>query len=73
MLQLKKVQAGYGRVTILEDVNVEVAKGEVVTIVGANGAGKTTTLRAVSGLIPVSAGEIFLTARKLRLYLPTRS
>jgi branched-chain amino acid transport system ATP-binding protein len=65
MLQLKKVQAGYGRVTILEDVNVEVTKGEVVTIVGANGAGKTTTLRAISGLIPITAGEIFFDGKDI--------
>lgn len=58
MLKLNNVQAGYGKVTILEDINIEVSQGEVVTIVGANGAGKTTTLGAISGLIPVSSGEI---------------
>lgn len=38
MLKLNHVQAGYGRVTILNDISIEVGKGEVVTVVGANGA-----------------------------------
>jgi branched-chain amino acid transport system ATP-binding protein len=58
MLRLEGVSAGYGRVGILEDVSIEVRKGEVVTIIGANGAGKTTTLRAISSVIPVTAGRI---------------
>ena len=58
MLTLNNVTAGYGKVTILHDINIVVKPGEVVTILGANGAGKTTTLRAIAGLIPVSAGSI---------------
>jgi len=58
MLTLKNVTAGYGKVTILHDVSIEVKAGEVVTILGANGAGKTTTLRAIAGLIPVDEGSI---------------
>ena len=58
MLKLNRVQAGYGKVTILNDVSIEVGEGQVVTIIGANGAGKTTTLRAISGQIPITAGEI---------------
>jgi branched-chain amino acid transport system ATP-binding protein len=58
MLRLEGVHSGYGRVAILHDVSIEVGKGEVVTIVGANGAGKSTTLRAISGLVPVTAGRV---------------
>lgn len=58
MLKLSNLRAGYGRINILEDINIEVAQGEVVTILGSNGAGKTTTLRAISGLIPITAGTI---------------
>ena len=58
MLKLSNLQAGYGRINILEDINIEVGQGEVVTILGSNGAGKTTTLRAVSGLIPATSGTI---------------
>ena len=58
MLRLENVHAGYGRTAILHDVTIDVRKGEVVTIVGANGAGKSTTLRAISGVIPATAGRI---------------
>ena len=58
MLRLHKVRAGYGQVNILDDVTIDVAEGQVVTIIGANGAGKTTTLRAISGQIPTTSGEI---------------
>ncbi|MCX8996948.1 ABC transporter ATP-binding protein [Rhizobiaceae bacterium BDR2-2] len=58
MLTLENIHAGYGATTILQDVSLTVAAGEVVTIVGANGAGKTTTLRTVAGLIAPTAGRI---------------
>ena len=65
MLRLENVHAGYGRTAILHDVSVDVAKGEVVTIVGANGAGKSTTLRAISGVIPITAGRILLDGEEI--------
>jgi branched-chain amino acid transport system ATP-binding protein len=65
MLKLENVNAGYGRVGILQDVSLEVGKGEVVTIIGANGAGKTTTLRAVSSVIPVTAGRILFEGEEI--------
>jgi branched-chain amino acid transport system ATP-binding protein len=58
MLRLEGLRAGYGPVTVLQDVSLEVNAGEVVTIVGGNGAGKTTTLRAICGLIKPQGGRI---------------
>ena len=58
MLELSGIHSGYDSTTILRDVSLNVAEGEVVTIVGANGAGKTTTLRTISGLIKPTAGSI---------------
>ncbi|MFD0860432.1 ABC transporter ATP-binding protein [Roseovarius aquimarinus] len=58
MLELSGIHSGYDSTTILQDVSLTVAEGEVVTIVGANGAGKTTTLRTISGLIKPTAGTI---------------
>jgi branched-chain amino acid transport system ATP-binding protein len=58
MLRLERVSAGYGRVTILHGISIEVGQGEVVTIVGANGAGKTTTLRTIAGLVRPAEGSI---------------
>jgi len=65
MLKVSDVCAGYGRTTILEGVSIEVGRGEVVTIVGSNGAGKTTLLRAISGLIPITAGEIVFDGERI--------
>jgi branched-chain amino acid transport system ATP-binding protein len=63
MLALEGLRAGYGPVTVLHDVSLEVKAGEVVTIVGGNGAGKTTTLRAICGLIRPSGGRIAVDGR----------
>lgn len=65
MLEMKGVDAGYDATTILNDVSLTVAEGEVVTIVGANGAGKTTTLRAISGLIRPKSGTITFEGRDI--------
>lgn len=58
ILELDSVSAGYGPITILHDLSLEVFPGEIVTIIGANGAGKTTTLHLISGLIPLQKGTI---------------
>ncbi|XOT96123.1 ABC transporter ATP-binding protein [Alcaligenes pakistanensis] len=57
-LALQEVVAGYGNLTALHGVSLHVQPGEVVAILGANGAGKSTTLRAISGLIRPTAGQI---------------
>ncbi len=59
-LVIENLAAGYGKVQVLWDVNLRVAPGEFVAMIGANGAGKTTTLRAVSGVVRPSAGRIRL-------------
>lgn len=51
LLRTSGLRAGYGPVTVLHDLDLEVNEGEIVVILGANGAGKTTTMRAISGTI----------------------
>jgi branched-chain amino acid transport system ATP-binding protein len=58
LLSLEKLSAGYRRLQILHAIDLEVRQGEIVALIGANGAGKTTTLRAISGLISPTDGEI---------------
>lgn len=56
--------------TVLADVSVTVAAGEVVAVVGANGAGKSTLLKALAGLVPTTAGSVMLSGRKLASWPP---
>lgn len=60
MLKVKNLHAGYGGAQVLHGVNLEVKAGSVVALIGANGAGKTTTMRAVSGVIAPSQGEVLI-------------
>ena len=60
MLRVQELHAGYGASQVLNGVSLEVKAGTVVALIGANGAGKTTTMRAVSGLIHPTQGEVTL-------------
>ena len=60
MLRVSGLQSGYGPLTVLRDVSVNVEAGQIVALIGANGAGKTTLLRTISGVVPVSTGTILL-------------
>ncbi len=50
MLKVKDLQVNYGGIQAVKGVDLEVGKGELVTLIGANGAGKTTTMKAITGL-----------------------
>jgi len=65
MLTIKELVAGYGKVQVLHGISIEVPKGKVVTLIGSNGAGKTTTMRAVSGMIKPTGGEISLNGDRI--------
>jgi branched-chain amino acid transport system ATP-binding protein len=58
MLEIRKLKAGYGDLQVLWDVDLDVKKGEIVTVVGANGAGKSTILRNISRLFAPKGGSI---------------
>ncbi|MEK9661736.1 MAG: ATP-binding cassette domain-containing protein, partial [Alphaproteobacteria bacterium] len=60
-LVIKDLRAGYGSVNVLADVNINVANGETVALLGTNGNGKSTLMRCISGLIPVTGGTITFT------------
>jgi branched-chain amino acid transport system ATP-binding protein len=65
LLRVDGIEVGYGDLTAVTDVSLEVRDGEAVALIGANGAGKTTTLRAVSGLLPLRRGRIEFEGRRL--------
>ena len=58
LLDLSAIRTGYGRIEALHGLDVTIARGETVALVGANGAGKSTLLRVISGLQPLSAGTV---------------
>ena len=65
MLQISGLSVSYGGLRALEDVSLDVAEGEFVTIVGPNGAGKTTLLKAISGSVRGTAGRIKFRDREI--------
>jgi len=58
LLALRKLEVAYGGIQAVKGIDISVAQGELVCLIGANGAGKTTTLKGICGLLPVKAGSI---------------
>ncbi len=58
MLSIADLTVAYGAITAVQNLNLEVREGEIVTLIGSNGAGKSTTLRTVSGLLKPKSGSI---------------
>jgi branched-chain amino acid transport system ATP-binding protein len=72
LLALRGLVLAYGHITVVKGVDLDVAEGEIVCLVGANGAGKTTILRTVSGLMRAKAGTIHFAGRAIDRLAPAR-
>jgi len=66
LLKVSGLKVRYGGIQAVKGVSFEVNAGELVSLIGANGAGKTTTLKAITGLQPVSGGDIEFMGRSLK-------
>jgi branched-chain amino acid transport system ATP-binding protein len=66
ILELIDVRAAYGRIEVLRGVDLVVPRGAVVALLGPNGAGKTTLLRVISGLMPITHGDVHLAGVHVR-------
>jgi branched-chain amino acid transport system ATP-binding protein len=58
ILRLESIASAYGKIDAVKGIDLEVTRGQIVTLLGANGAGKTTTLKTISGLVRAKAGRV---------------
>jgi branched-chain amino acid transport system ATP-binding protein len=65
LLELRGIHAGYGTIEVLHGVDLAVPPGSVLALLGPNGGGKSTTLKVVSGLLPMTRGELRLAGREV--------
>ena len=72
LLEIKDVDVHYHKVAALKGINMAVPEDGIVTIIGANGAGKSTTLRAISGLVRISSGEIVFAGKRIDRLAPEK-
>ncbi|RSK27354.1 ABC transporter ATP-binding protein [Bacillus sp. HMF5848] len=70
MLTLNNIFANYGRFEALQNVHLEIEKGELVVLLGANGAGKSTLFRVISGLLKPSKGDILFEDKRINGHPP---
>jgi branched-chain amino acid transport system ATP-binding protein len=72
LLELRALSVSYDTAEVLHGISLRVDVGETVTLIGANGAGKTSCLRAVSGLVPLSSGEVWFDGERIDTATPRR-
>ncbi|PHQ68558.1 MAG: ABC transporter ATP-binding protein [Paracoccus sp.] len=72
MLKVQGLQAAYGESQVLHDINLEVAEGEVVTLLGRNGMGKTSTISTIFGLLPARKGRVIVAGTDMTNAAPHR-
>ena len=65
LLEIKNLQIHYDKIAAVKSINIEFQAGEIITLIGANGAGKSSVLRAISGLIKPSGGNIIFGGDKI--------
>ncbi|MBW1681224.1 MAG: ABC transporter ATP-binding protein [Deltaproteobacteria bacterium] len=70
MVSVQDITAGYGSVTVIKNISLEVDRGEWVAVIGGNGAGKSTLFRVISGLVRPRSGKIYFEGRELTALPP---
>jgi branched-chain amino acid transport system ATP-binding protein len=58
LIDIRQLEVAYGGIRAVRGIDLNVGRGELVSLIGANGAGKSTTLRAICGLVPIAGGDI---------------
>ncbi|MGA9535013.1 MAG: ABC transporter ATP-binding protein [Desulfobacterales bacterium] len=72
MLELRNVKTFYGNIQALKGISIEIAEGEIITLIGANGAGKSTTLMSICGIAPPRSGEILFMGQPIQELSPNK-
>lgn len=72
LLEVKDITVHYHKVDAIRNISIEVAEGNIITLIGSNGAGKSTTLRAISGLNHPTTGEIWLDGQRIDHFAPEK-
>lgn len=72
LLNLSEIVIHYQKVAAVKGISIELEEGQLVTLIGSNGAGKSTTLRAISGLVRPSAGEIWFDGQRVDGFSPDK-
>jgi len=72
MLELRNVKTFYGNIQALRGISIEIAEGEIITLIGANGAGKSTTLMSICGVAPPRSGEILFMGQPIQELSPNK-
>jgi branched-chain amino acid transport system ATP-binding protein len=70
MLDIRRLSAGYANAEVLREIDLTIARGEIVALIGANGAGKSTLVKCVAGLIPARSGTISFEGRHIETMTP---
>ncbi|NDW06438.1 ABC transporter ATP-binding protein [Jiella pacifica] len=69
-VEISRLKKAYGKVEVIHDVDLSIAEGEFVSLIGASGCGKSTLLRMIAGLEPITGGEISLDGRVINAVAP---
>ena len=72
MLKLRNIQAFYGNIQALKNIDMDVDEGEIISLIGANGAGKSTTLMTICGIVPARHGEIHFEGKNITNMAPDK-
>jgi branched-chain amino acid transport system ATP-binding protein len=73
LLEVRNLRCGYGSLEVVHGVSLHVCAGEIIGLLGANGAGKSSLLKAIVGLLPAWAGEVWIDGRRFNGQPPWRS
>jgi len=70
ILEIQNLSCYYGKIKALEEVSLQINKGEIISLIGANGAGKTTLLRTISGLNEARQGHLYFQGQEITQHSP---